>query len=823
MSTANSKLKIDFGYDSLGTSNVQGSLGITGDLSVGGNLAFSGTTVGNFIPDADQRNLGNTVNRWNLIGYSANLASTLTVTGSTSLQDTLTVTKTINGGNTTITGFANVSTSVNSASLTVGTSFIANTTGVYHTGVVNAGSLSTSGFVINTTAFTPTSNTILLGNTIGRFVISANTGNFSGDVTVSGNTTVNNATLNGTLQTISGNVNIDSGTLFVDSINNRIGIGITTPGVAFDVSGSANISSGVNSSLFTVGASLIGNTTGLYHTGVVNAASHTVGSSFIANSTAVTVSGVANLTTATSTIRVGNSSVNTFVNSSSISTSVGIFSTSASVGSNVGVSTSGIQIGNSTANLNANSILISVSDSTSTSNISPTGFVVGSFNANNSTLTVNVGSFVIGANVGSNVNLTTSDFQIGNSTANIFANSVLLKISNSSSTANLSPLDLKIGTAVVNSTFISINAGNFTSGANVGANVNLTTVALQIGNSSVNTQVNSSVFSTTTGNFSLGANVGANVKLTTVIFSIGNSTVNSTVNSTTFFTTGVANVATSVNSALITVGTSFVANTTGAYHTGVVNSASVNAASHTVGSDFIANSTVLISTGYANISTSVNSSLLTVGSSFIANTTGVYHTGVVNAASHTVGSSFIANTTGAFHTGVVNAASHTVGASFIANSSGIVHTGTANIGSSQITSLGVGTAASGTVGEIRANNNITAFYSSDAKFKTNIENIESPLYKVCYIGGKTFDWTDQYIADHGGEDGYFITKSDFGVVAQDVQSVFPLAVRIRGDGSLAVNYEKLSSLAFAAICELKNEVDLLKTQINELTNVNSKQ
>ena len=164
-----------------------------------------------------------------------------------------------------------------------------------------------------------------------------------------------------------------------------------------------------------------------------------------------------------------------------------------------------------------------------------------------------------------------------------------------------------------------------------------------------------------------------------------------------------------------------------------------------------------------------------------------------------------------------------MGASFIANSSGIVHTGTANIGSSQITSLGVGTAASGTVGEIRANNNITAFYSSDAKFKTNIENIESPLYKVCYIGGKTFDWTDQYIADHGGEDGYFITKSDFGVVAQDVQSVFPLAVRIRGDGSLAVDYEKLSSLAFAAICELKNEVDLLKNQINELTNVNSKQ
>ena len=128
MATANSKLKIDFGYDSLGTSNVQGSLGITGDLSVGGNLAFSGTTDGNFIPEADQRSLGNTVNRWNLNGYSANLASTLTVIGLTSLQDGLTVTKTITGGNTTITGFANVTTSVNAASHTIGTTMIANTT-----------------------------------------------------------------------------------------------------------------------------------------------------------------------------------------------------------------------------------------------------------------------------------------------------------------------------------------------------------------------------------------------------------------------------------------------------------------------------------------------------------------------------------------------------------------------------------------------------------------------------------------------------------------------------------------------------------------------
>jgi hypothetical protein len=128
----------------------------------------------------------------------------------------------------------------------------------------------------------------------------------------------------------------------------------------------------------------------------------------------------------------------------------------------------------------------------------------------------------------------------------------------------------------------------------------------------------------------------------------------------------------------------------------------------------------------------------------------------------------------------------------------------------QFGSFGVGTAASGTSGEIRATNQITSFYSSDAKFKENIEDIPNALNTVLAIGGKLFDWTDAYIADHGGEDGYFVQKQDFGVVAQDVQRVFPRAVRTRDDGSLAVDYEKLSALAFAAIVELKREIDVLK-------------
>lgn len=127
-------------------------------------------------------------------------------------------------------------------------------------------------------------------------------------------------------------------------------------------------------------------------------------------------------------------------------------------------------------------------------------------------------------------------------------------------------------------------------------------------------------------------------------------------------------------------------------------------------------------------------------------------------------------------------------------------------------SFGVGTAASGTTGEIRATNNVTAFYSSDIKFKENVRVIPNALVTVNAIGGKLFDWTDEYIESKGGEDGYFVQKADFGVVAQDVQAVFPMAVRTREDGSLAVDYAKLGVLAFAALTELTKRVEALEAK-----------
>lgn len=124
--------------------------------------------------------------------------------------------------------------------------------------------------------------------------------------------------------------------------------------------------------------------------------------------------------------------------------------------------------------------------------------------------------------------------------------------------------------------------------------------------------------------------------------------------------------------------------------------------------------------------------------------------------------------------------------------------------------LGVGTAASSTAGEIRATNNITAYYSSDARLKENVRPITNALEDLLKLRGVRFDWTDDFIQKSGGEDGYFVRKQDVGIIAQELEAVLPELVIDRQDGFKAVKYDRIVALLIEAVKELKIEVDLLK-------------
>lgn len=134
-------------------------------------------------------------------------------------------------------------------------------------------------------------------------------------------------------------------------------------------------------------------------------------------------------------------------------------------------------------------------------------------------------------------------------------------------------------------------------------------------------------------------------------------------------------------------------------------------------------------------------------------------------------------------------------------------------GNFRVDSLGVGTNASVTPGEIRATNEITAYYGSDKRLKTNIVKIDDALNKVKKLNGVMFDWTEDCISSRGGEDGYFVRKHDTGLIADEVEAVMPEVVAERPDGFKGVKYEKLQGLVIEAIKQLEEEVSSIKKHL----------
>jgi len=115
-----------------------------------------------------------------------------------------------------------------------------------------------------------------------------------------------------------------------------------------------------------------------------------------------------------------------------------------------------------------------------------------------------------------------------------------------------------------------------------------------------------------------------------------------------------------------------------------------------------------------------------------------------------------------------------------------------------------------TVGELRSEGDVTAYFSSDIALKDNIENISNAIEKVSNLNGVEYDWTDTYLDSKGGEDGYYVRKHDIGLIAQDVEKVLPDIVATNKNGYKAIKYDRVVALLVEAIKEQKQEIDNLK-------------
>ena len=469
-------------------------------------------------------------------------------------------------------------------------------------------------------------------------------------------------------------------------------------------------------------------------------------------------------------------------------------------------------------------------------------YVSGNLVVNGTLTTVNA----VSAN-GNSIPATNATFSLGNSTftwSSLFASSNV-NIGSISATANglvANTTTIALGNSTVNAVITSTSQSFGYIGSLPGFTANTTVITL--GNSSVNATVNSTAFS------------GSATSLVGYTFATPSPIGSGTANSGNFSTLTIAGSAVATESYVSSTIPTVTANNA-TYLGGVIAAGYVqNTESRTLSGNLTFSGAVTSFTG-ANVTLSsttkiiANSAFGTTGQVLSSNGTGVYWSSAVGPTGYT-GS--VGSTGGTGPTGPTGPTGYTGSASTVAGPTGPTgptgsngtNGGTGPTGSAgppgptgaqgptgssggtgptgptgptggfstnsdaQVNSLGVGVAASGSAGSIRATGDITAFYSSDKNFKTNIKDIDNALRIVLAIGGKTFDWTDEYLSSHGGEDEYFVKKSDFGVIAQDVQSVFPAAVRERADGSLAVDYSKLCALAFAAIVELKTEIDVLK-------------
>ena len=123
----------------------------------------------------------------------------------------------------------------------------------------------------------------------------------------------------------------------------------------------------------------------------------------------------------------------------------------------------------------------------------------------------------------------------------------------------------------------------------------------------------------------------------------------------------------------------------------------------------------------------------------------------------------------------------------------------------ELGSLGIGTAASGTTGEIRATNNVTAYYS-DERLKDFHGQIEDALSKVKNLNGYYF--TENETAKSLG---YANGDMQVGVSAQEVQAVLPEVVTQApvSNEYLTVYYDKLVPLLIEAIKDLSDKIEKL--------------
>lgn len=94
---------------------------------------------------------------------------------------------------------------------------------------------------------------------------------------------------------------------------------------------------------------------------------------------------------------------------------------------------------------------------------------------------------------------------------------------------------------------------------------------------------------------------------------------------------------------------------------------------------------------------------------------------------------------------------------------------------------------------------------SDIQFKTNIGEINSPLSQLMQLRGVSYNWNKTDFPDREFNDGVQV-----GLIAQEVEKVFPDMVMTDENGEKAVAYYQLIPMLLEALKQQQRQIDELK-------------
>lgn len=116
-------------------------------------------------------------------------------------------------------------------------------------------------------------------------------------------------------------------------------------------------------------------------------------------------------------------------------------------------------------------------------------------------------------------------------------------------------------------------------------------------------------------------------------------------------------------------------------------------------------------------------------------------------------------------------------------------------------------------GNIRAN---TTVYTSDRRFKTDLNNLDSTIEKIKRMQGISYRLNG--VDQQSPSTTHNKVNKQFGLIAQDLKEIYPELMYEDSKGYLSVDYVSLIPVLIEAIKEQQNQIEDLKKRVEILSN-----